>query len=272
MIKVDRREVQFKKFNDGTLRLRFIPPYALESGCIITWFYNNDEEMADLYFLVNHLRDNYKILYLILEMWYVPHARMDRIKEKDECFTLKHFCKFINSLNFNKVKIYDPHSNVTPALLDRVEVYRPTFEINGLLDHYKDATLFFCDEGGAKRYKDIIGDNYFAFGVKDREWSTQNISSLQVMGAKHMIAGHDILIVDDIISRGSTLYLAAKQLKEMGCNNIYVWASHCENTVLQPHINGQSLLDIPNLIEHVYTTNSIYTENHSKITVIQQFE
>ena len=86
-----------------------------------------------------------------------------------------------------------------------------------------------------------------------------------------MIAGHDIIIVDDIISRGSTLYLAAKQLKEMGCGDIYVWASHCENTVLQPHINGQSLMDIPNLITKVYTTNSIYCDNHPKITIIREF-
>ena len=270
MIKVDREEVQFKSFNDGTLRLRFVP-YSLVGGCTITWLYDSDEEMADLYFLVNHLRDNYKISYLILEMWYVPHARMDRIKENDECFTLKHFCKFINSLNFNKVKIYDPHSNVTPALLERVEVYRPTLEINGLLDTYKNATLFFTDEGGTKRYKDIIGDNYFAFGVKDREWSTQDINSLQVMGAKHMIAGHDILLCDDIISRGSTIYLASTQLKELGANNIYVYVSHCENTVLRTTETAVGLLDIPDLITKMYTTNSIFRGEHPKIEVIHKF-
>ena len=64
---------------------------------------------------------------------------------------------------------------------------------------------------------------------------------------------------------------AAKQLKDMGANSIYVWVSHCENTVLGPHIQGQSLLDIPNLITKVYTTNSIYLGNHPKVEVIKKF-
>lgn len=271
MIKVDGEEVQFKNFNDGTLRLRFAPRTLL-NGCVITWLYDTDEEMADLYFLVNHLREKYEVSRLILEMFYCPHARMDRCKDNEECFTLKYFCHFINSLRFDQVRIYDPHSNVAPALLNNVRIERPIREIQYLISLYPNATLFFCDEGAVKRYKDIIGDTYFAFGVKDREWTTQNINSLQIMGAKHMIAGHDILIVDDIISRGSTLYLAAKQLKEKGCGNIYVWASHCENTVLKPNINGQSLINIPNLIEKIYTTNSIYTEENEKITVLRIFD
>ena len=92
------------------------------------------------------------------------------------------------------------------------------------------------------------------------------------MGAKHMIAGHDIIIVDDIISRGSTIYLASKQLKEMGCKNIYIWASHCENTIFKPNIQGQSILEIPDLIEKIYTSNTIYLGNSPKIEVIRIFD
>lgn len=274
MIKLNKQPIQFKHFNDGSLRLKLTLPYDIYSGIdipTITWLYDNDEEISQLFFLTNYLQQQLKIKYIILEMPYINSARMDRIKNPDECFTLKYFCNFINSLNFYKVKVFDPHSYVSTALLNNVETYSPHEEIDTLLQLYKNATLFFCDEGGMKRYKDIIGDMYFAFGVKDREWSTQDINSLQVLGAKHMITGHDILICDDILSRGSTLYLAAKQLKEMGANNIYVWISHTENTVLQPHINGQSLLNIPNLITKVYTTNSIFRGEHDKIEIIKEF-
>lgn len=271
MIKLDSDVIEFKHFNDNTLRLN-LAPRTLLGGCVISWFYESDIEMSYLYFLVNHLRDHYEFSRIILKMPYVPHARLDRVKENEEVFTLKYFCNFINSLHFNQVRIFDPHSNVTPALLDNVRVNKPQWEISKLLTMYPTATLFFTDEGAQKRYKDIIGDNYFAFGVKDRDWSSQNINSLQVLGAKHMIAGHDILIVDDIISRGSTLFLSATQLKERGAENIYVWASHCENTVLDAHINGKSLLDYPNLITKIYTTNSIYTAEHEKIEVMRIFE
>lgn len=271
MIRVDGKQVDFKHFNDGTLRLNFSPA-SLFSKIFITWLYDSEEEMSQLYFLVNHLRQSYKASEILLTLPYVPNARMDRVHENKECFTLKYFCQFINDLKFYKVEIFDPHSNVATALLDRVEVQSPYWDIHSLLNTYPSTILAFVDEGGYKRYKNIIGENYFIFGVKDREWSSQDIKSMQVLGAKHMIAGHDVLIVDDIVSRGSSLYLLAKQLKEMDCNNIYAWISHCEDTVLQPHLNGQSLLDIPDLITKIYTTNSIYRTNHPKIEIIKEFK
>ena len=268
MIKLDGEPVQFKQFNDKTLRLNLITDTSWSP--LITWLYENDEELSRLYFLVKHLH-SLRHKYITLVLPYVPNARLDRIKRQEECFTLKYFCEFINSLNFAKVIIYDPHSYVSAALLNNVDVISPIMELDAILTEYSSATLFFCDEGGMKRYKDIIGDRYFAFGVKDREWSSQKINSLQILGAKHMIAGHDIVICDDILSRGSTLYLAAKQLKELGAKNIYAWISHTEDTVLQPHLNGQSLLDIPDLITKIYTTNSIFHGSHDKIEIIKEF-
>lgn len=268
MIKVNDEVIDFKRFNDGSLRLK----YDLESSrqAIVTWLYDSDSEISDLYFLVKHLQAVYH-LNLTLIMPYVANARMDRVKEKSECFTLKYFCEFINSLNFYSVRIFDPHSRVAPALLNNVEMEMPTRIIEGILNSHPYATLCFPDTGAQEKYSKLFNDDiYFAFGVKDREWTTQKIRSLQIMGAKHMIAGHDILLCDDILSRGSTIYLAAAQLKEMGANNIYVWVSHCENTVLGPHINGRSLLDY-DLITKIYTTNSIYRSTHPKIEVIHTF-
>ena len=271
MIKVNNQVVDFKRFNDGTLRLDFPTGPAAEGGtATITWLYDSDLEISELYYLVRHLQSMYH-LSLNLNMPYVNSARMDRYKEKSECFTLKYFCEFINNLNFNKITIFDPHSRVSQALLNNVEVEMPTDLILSLLKRLPDATLCFPDTGAQEKYSRLFNDIYFAFGVKDREWSSQKIKSLQIMGAKHQISGHNILLCDDILSRGSTTYLASKQLKELGANKIYIFVSHCENTVLGPHINGQSLLDIPDLIEKIYTTNSIYRGDHSKIEVIKEF-
>ena len=270
MIKINGELFKFKHFNDNTLRLNYLPPF-MRDLIIITWLYDNDEEMSQLYFLVNHLRENWKVELIILDMPYIPNARMDRIKNRDECFTLKYFCNFINSLNFYKVKVFDPHSYVSIALLNNVEVYYPTEEIYMLLSTYPEATLCFPDAGAMSRYSKLLDDMYFAFGVKDREWSTQEVKSLQIMGAKHMIKGHDILLCDDILSRGSTIYLAARRLKEIGANHIYVYISHCEDTVLGPHINGKSLLAPSSMIEKIYTTNSIWRAEHPDVKVIKSF-
>lgn len=270
MINLDGDTIYFKQFNDGSLRLNLSPRAGYVRSCI-TWLYDDDVEMSYLWFIVHHLREKYEASRIILEMPYCPHSRMDRCKENEEVFTLKYFCNFINSLHFDQVRIFDPHSDVAPALLNNVRVEMPEYELSHIMSWHSNATIFFPDAGAAKKYKYLIGNKSFAFGNKDRDWSSQNINSLQIMGAHEQIANHDILIIDDIVSRGSTIYLAASQLKEMGAKDIYVYISHCENTVLGPHINGSSLLDIPNLITKLYTTNSIYTETHNKIQIIKEF-
>ena len=269
MIKINEEPVTFDHYNDGSCRAKLsLPSY----GCgevEITWLYENDCELLYLLYVVNHLHTNF-YYDLSLNMPYVFNGRQDRTKKKEEIFTLKYSCELINQMNFKRVKIYDPHSSVTPVLLDRVVVESPQYEIQQLIQQYPDALLFFPDEGSMKRLHSLFTVPY-AFGVKVRDWESQKIESLRVAGERHMIAGHDIIMCDDILSRGSTLYEAAKELKERGANNLYVWVSHCEKTVLGPHIKGVSLLDIPNLITKVYTTNSIFNGDHPKIEIIKRF-
>ena len=52
-------------------------------------------------------------------------------------------------------------------------------------------------------------------------------------------------------------------LKELGAKEIYLYVTHCENTILE----GELLTS--GLIEKVYTTNSIFTKEHEKIEVFK---
>lgn len=267
MIRLNGAPINFKHFNDNSCRVKIDVP--LSHSANLTWLYENDEELIHLYYTVQHLRANF-VSHISLLMPYIPNARMDRVKHDDEVFTLRHSCDLINAMYFNRVVVFDPHSPVSVALLNNLIVREPLTEINAVLAKHRDALVFMPDEGSMKRICHLIKVPY-AFGVKERNWETQEVTSLRIAGAKHMIAGHDILICDDILSRGSTIYYAAKQLKEQGANNIYVYVSHCENTVLEKNLNGQSLLDIPDLITKVYTTNSIFTGEHPKIEIITRF-
>jgi phosphoribosylpyrophosphate synthetase len=65
------------------------------------------------------------------------------------------------------------------------------------------------------------------------------------------IVGKNVLIVDDICSRGGTFYHSAKALKEAGAANISLYITHCENTILEGEIFTSGL------IQRVYTTDSL---------------
>ena len=112
--------------------------------------------------------------------------------------------------------------------------------------------LFFPDEGAMKRYSEHATIPY-AFGMKKRDWETGKILGLDIINAD-VIKGKNILIVDDICSRGGTFYHSAKALKEAGAANISLYVTHLEETVL--------IGDLPEsgLIDHIYTTKSIFPE------------
>lgn len=269
MIFVNKILFQPMYFNDGTLRLKYnVEPTPIDS---ILWLYDNDKEMVQLWYLIKHIKNNKVDVQIDLYMPYIPNARMDRCQNNDEVFTLKYFADFINDLHLHQVFVFDPHSNVAAALINHLTIVNPKQNITLVKAMHPNTINFFCDEGAYKRYHPLLSDPCL-FGVKERDWDSQKIHDLKIIGDENLIKGHDILICDDIVSRGSTLYYAATQLNNLGADHIYVYISHCEDTVLQPHINGKfSLLDFA-FIDKIYTTNSIYREKHPKIEVICDFK
>ena len=232
MILVNGRNVNFTNFPDGTSSFRF----SLEAGtCNISWKYDNDAECMHLLYLVKHLRAM-GIDDLYLNMPYIPNARMDRVKNSDEVFTLKWFTDFINSLNFRLVRVLDPHSNVATALINDVKVMDVKYYINQpiqfMVSQEMNSLLCYPDEGAAKRYSEMIPMEY-VFCIKHRDWRTGKIERTELT-TPEKVAGRNILIVDDICSRGGTFTYTAKALKAAGAEKILLYVTHCENTILEP--------------------------------------
>ena len=259
MFKINNIPVQIERYPDETPRINIT---ADSDDVTLEWLYEKDEEML-LLFIARHLREQYAVKNLMLYMPYIPHARMDRVKNKQEVFTLKYFCGFINSLCFDKVIVRDAHSGVSLALLNNV-VSEPIDNgvkelIAGLLDPNKDI-VFYPDDGSCKRYSEIIGFSC-AFGVKKRDWSTGKIIGLDVQGDLP-VPPFNALIIDDISSYGGTFLHSARKLKELGADKVCLYVTHCENSILNGELINSGLL------EKIYTTKSIYTGKHPLIEVI----
>lgn len=252
-----------KRFPDGTFAFKIDPAlYMHKERTTIRWHYEREDELIALWYIKSRLTES-NISNVRLEMLYVPNARMDRMCRDDDVFTLKYFCDMINYMGFSNVVVLDPHSSVTPALLSRCTVNSPERMIWASIQDIgdKDLALFYPDEGSMKRYACLI-KKPFGFGIKNRDWNTGKILGLQVVGAESL-KGRNVLIVDDICSRGGTFFHSAKALKDAGVKDIYLYVTHCENTILEG-----DLLE-GDLIKRVYTTNSIFTKDHHKIYVLR---
>lgn len=261
MLKLDGKRVKIGNYPDGTLLLKQELP--ISRGLVtIDWRYEHDDEMFALQVLTRHLQEAGCDVDLFMP--YVPNARMDRVKKPEDVFTLKYFAEFINWLHFNRVIVLDPHSAVSEALIARIQVVHPKAYIEKAIAKVRTDgkfIVFYPDEGAMKRYSEMLSVPY-ASGAKHRYWETGKLAGLKVVDGDDHIEGSDILIVDDICSRGGTFLMAAKALKALGAKKIYLFVTHCENTILK----GEVLTS--GLIEKVYTTDSTYTVNHEKVEVI----
>lgn len=287
MILLNGRIIEVNRFPNGELRIEDVERkcyrYRAESidsrepiseyDNIITLKYESDLDFINLYFVKRHLDDmGYKS---ILTITYMPYSRMDRVPQstfenivlwKDTAFTLKYISELINNLNFENVFILEPHSDVTLALINRSKAIYPTKDYLRRVTEevsFNDKTdfLFFPDAGAQKRYSDLRGYNYLV-GFKKRDFMTGNIVSFEVLNNGN-VDGGKVIIIDDLCSRGGTFVESAKKLREIGFKEVYLFVTHCENSIFEGgiyHKSEDGLLNSSGIINKIFTTDSILSK------------
>ena len=275
MIKINGEEniLNIGKYPDGTPAIS-IDYEALrfskkQVGFVeVMWCYENMEEFFIVSLIAKYLQevvDRSVFLY----MPYVPNARMDRANSREDMPSMKYFAELINSLNFESVVVLDPHSIVVQNTIKNIIVKTPERLINKALDKCGSIDLlFYPDHGSESRYSPIQEDLNLPYlsGYKQRDWKTGKIEKLQILGDTSQIKGKNILIVDDICSKGGTFLYAAQALKGYGAADIYLYVTHCESTIFQ----GEMIKS--GLIKKIYTTNSIYRNYYHPLIKVFDLE
>ena len=188
----------------------------------IEWHFEDNGDFIKLFTLKNYLDE--QDTRSRLTIGYMPYSRMDR-QNDSYAFSLKYACKMINDMGFYKVIVREPHSDVTPALLDRCTVYDWCMEkVEELFSEYYDGTFFFPDAGAQKRYET---DKLYAVGYKKRDFATGEIIEFSIQGD----VGETVMIVDDLCSRGGTFVHSAIELKKKGAKVVNLLVAHCEKNV-----------------------------------------
>lgn len=271
MITLNGYKINAEHFPDGTQRLMEVFPFSIKNceELTISWHYKNEEELVTLLFIVMHIREHNPSCKLTLVMPYIPNARMDRVHSENEVFTLKHFASVINSLKFERVIVYDAHSDVSCALIDRVNNIQPPFgRLFGEGLHISfvapDTVIYFPDKGAYKRYSSMkcFKGRDMIYGEKRRDWASGKILGLDIITNGVDIKGRNILMVDDIIAFGGTLYHSAIALKALGVNEIDTYVTHTEESMVKVGDKEDSYYSLlrNGLISYHFTTNSIDSE------------
>ncbi len=233
----------------------------------ITHRINSFNDLGLLMVAVDALK-NQKVKEIELILPYFPGARQDRVMIPGEPLTVKVYTDIINSLKFSKVTIIDPHSDVTPALLNNVHVVdNHKFVLKVLQEIYPQKNsltpiLISPDAGSNKKIGKLAMylSKYNILDVvkcdKTRDVKTGEITNFEVYTDD--LKGRDVVIVDDICDGGGTFLGLGKKLKEKNAGKMYLVVTH--------GIFSSGFKQLNDMFEMVYTTDSIHNRDKSFVS------
>lgn len=215
----------------------------------------NDEDLLHLFFVLKHLG---KKISKDIIFNYMPYSRMDR-KQNDNCFTLKYVTEILKNCLGKEDKIYilEPHSDVTLDLLNakRINVITPL--MNEILKRHPEIDMIcYPDKGAKNRFQDDEVKLPVVFCNKVRDFDTGEILGLELDGDTD-VNGKNVLILDDLCSKGGTFYHTANKLKEHGAKNVYLGVCHMEDTIRYGVIYKDKTVDRKTPIKQIYCMDTM---------------
>jgi len=182
---------------------------------------------------------------------YLPYARQDRVMVAGEPLSIKVMCNLINSCGFEKVYVYDVHSEVSLALLENCELISNYSLVKEVLKDRTDYLLVSPDAGALKKIYKLAEALTYTDDIvlcnKVRDVSNGRIKQITV--DQDDLQGKDCFIIDDICDGGATFVGVAKELKKRNAGKVSLIVSH--------GIMSHGETELVDWIDHIYTTDSI---------------
>lgn len=246
-------------FHGGEPHIKIKANFDISKPIMITHRLNSFNDLGLLCIAVDAFRRmGVKVISAFIP--YFPAARQDRVMVMGEALSVKVYADIINQLNLEKVYIFDPHSEVTPALLNNVSVISNHDFIQNVVTRIGTNLKLISPDGGAlkKIYKvsEYLGGIEVVEASKSRDVKTGKLTGFKVYHDD--LEGNDCLIVDDICDGGGTFIGLAEELKKKNAGKLYLAISH--------GIFSRGFEELSKHFEKIFTTNS-FKDIHNEVVV-----
>lgn len=188
---------------------------------------------------------------------FMPGARQDRLNATgDFLFTARSVARMINERILPAVTVVDPHSDVTPALIDNCRVVKAEACVNPPAGKY--AAVIAPDGGAEKRAGEVarkLGVPLF------HAWKTRNVSdgSIAGFGIEHLglPGGSRVLVVDDICDGGGTFVGLADAITKQAAQS----GPRIKRDLYVTHgLFTKGTEELLSRFDHVYCTDSVIAD------------
>lgn len=258
--------ISWGKFADGTDNITisgFHPRNHIAGEHVLFFasFHNNDVTLSQISVLVTLLQSFIESLTIVLPFY--PVGTNERVEVEGKVATANTYATLFSNLPSvgrpTRIMIYDIHAlqnrfyfhgSVTPSLHTCLPLLFARLNTMGV------RCACFPDEGAAKRFGIIFREAGWEVVVcgKIRDGDTRRVTVQDGQPE-----GKDVVIVDDLVQTGGTLYECALALKAKGAMQVHAFAAHAvfPNSSWQAfsRTNGGSKA----IFEKFFVTNSVPT-------------
>lgn len=261
-------QYKLSKFPDNSIK--FILKEDIENRftsvptiVVRTRLISNDDIIALA--LVKDVIDNkYVNVKTILKIDYMMYQQDDRRFKTEESFGLKVISNFINTMKWDKIKIFHPHSDKVEFIDNCIITSNQSFVEAAILDvrsyTFNRFPYWVIPDSGAfkTQFKQIENIEYpnFITCMKSRNHETCDIETVVNVGD---LSGQACFIVDDICLGGRTFIQIAQKLREKNCGELYLIISH--------GVFNQGIEHLLEYFDYIYTTDSICNIEHEKLKI-----
>lgn len=237
-------------FAGGEPHIKIHAPLSMKESVIISHRVNSFEDFGLLLMAIDALK-RMEVPAIDLFIPYFPGARQDRVMIRGEALSVKVYADILNSLQLNRVIVFDPHSEVTPALIDNCKSIDNSSFVQEVLNRIKEEVILIAPDAGASKKIHKLAAKLGGLSVvecsKKRDPRTGKLSDFIVY--EEDLKNKACLIVDDICDGGGTFLGLAEKLRAKNAGNLYLAVSH--------GIFSKGLAPLKTQFKQVFTTNSI---------------
>jgi len=220
-------EAKTRVFPDGESKITFgrIPKNSIVL-VVQSTYPPVDTNLLQALSIISQVRKVSSKIYAIIP--YMGYARQDRQFLSGEVVTMSIIARMIQAAGAKKVVAVDIHSKTA---LNHFKIPKENVSAIPELAKYfkkmklKNALVVSPDMGGsirAKKFASLLNIDFIAL----KKSRNRNTGKVQIKSSKVDVYGRDLLLVDDIISTGSSIIKATQFLKKQKCKRVFVACTH----------------------------------------------
>jgi ribose-phosphate pyrophosphokinase len=227
-----------RSFEDGEHKARSLENVRGRDVFVVQSLYGDggqsvNDKLCRLLFFVGALRDA-AAAHVTAIVPYLCYARKDRKTKSRDPVTTRYIAALFEAVGVDRVVTLDVHNlaayqNAFRCATEHLEARMLFVDHFAPLLREEEAIVLSPDEGGLKRadaFRRALSsalDRHIPSGFMEKRRSGGVVSGETLFAD---VKGRTVLIIDDLISTGTTLLRAAQATREHGAKGVYAAASH----------------------------------------------